>query len=304
MKALLQGVVCVAVVCGAVAEGQQGLPDEAKVVVEKLERELQEIQKKADEEAKALKEKHVSLLKELQDKYAKDGKLDEAVAVRDFVKNLQMGYTALPAPANLEKYNSNVGESFYFEVMGASNGYVYGSDLYAANSSLAAAAVHAGAVNYGEKGIIKVTMLPGAANYLALTRNGVPSLRLTSYTSSFRVERARKEEIKEVKLPQNVEVLAAPINLFGYANEAGKVLYFKVTGSNTGSVWGVDIYTAVSNLAAAAVHAGLLKPNQTGIIKVTILPTIAIHTGSSRNGISTSSFGPYTGSYKMELVKE
>ena len=37
-------------------------------------------------------------------------------------------------------------------------------------------------------------------------------------------------------------------------------------------MWGTDVYTADASLAAAAVHAGVLKVGQTGIVKVTTIP--------------------------------
>ena len=50
-------------------------------------------------------------------------------------------------------------------------------------------------------------------------------------------------------------------------------------------------------LGTVAVHAGVLKLGQTGIVKVTILPGQNGYTGSTRNGISTSDYGPWGGSF-------
>ena len=50
-------------------------------------------------------------------------------------------------------------------------GTVWGSDVYTDDSTLAAAAVHAGAVGAGETGLVKVTILPGESSYDASTRN-------------------------------------------------------------------------------------------------------------------------------------
>lgn len=50
------------------------------------------------------------------------------------------------------------------------------------------------------------------------------------------------------------------------------MLYFEIDGANTGTIYGTDVYTHDSNLATAAVHAGVLKLHERGIVKVTILP--------------------------------
>ena len=85
--------------------------------------------------------------------------------------------------------------------------------------------------------------------------------------------------------------------------QVGKVFYFEVTGGNGGTVWGTDIYTDDSPIATAAVHAGVLQVGQKAVLKVTILAGQASYTGSTRNGVTTSDYGPWGGSYKVELAR-
>jgi hypothetical protein len=67
--------------------------------------------------------------------------------------------------------------------------------------------------------------------------------------------------------------------------------------SNTrGSVWGVDTYTTDSALCAAAVHAGAI-PASGGEIRVKSSPGCNSYQGSSRNGITSGSWGSFPGSY-------
>jgi hypothetical protein len=65
---------------------------------------------------------------------------------------------------------------------------------------------------------------------------------------------------------------------------------------------GHRFYTADSSLAVAAVHAGALKEGQTGVVKVTIFPGQDNYQGMPRNGITSSSYGSYPRSYKVEAV--
>jgi hypothetical protein len=49
------------------------------------------IQQDADKKVEARRAEYVKALQALQDQYAKAGKLDEAVAIRDYVKALEAG---------------------------------------------------------------------------------------------------------------------------------------------------------------------------------------------------------------------
>jgi hypothetical protein len=81
--------------------------------------------------------------------------------------------------------------------------------------------------------------------------------------------------------------------------EIGKTFRFKVTGAAVGSVWGSDVYTADSALARAAVHAGVLKAGQTGVVRVKIVSPPASFEGSTKNGVTTSPWGAFPGAYQV-----
>jgi len=72
-----------------------------------------------------------------------------------------------------------------------------------------------------------------------------------------------------------------------------------VTGDDTGSLWGTDVYTDDSSLATAAVHAGVLHRGETGIVKVQILPGRSQYEGTSRHGVVSRSYGAWGGSYRV-----
>ena len=78
-------------------------------------------------------------------------------------------------------------------------------------------------------------------------------------------------------------------------SEPGRVLFFRVTGTSSGSVYGTDVYTSGCVLGTAAVHAGVLKIGQTGVVKVTTIPSHQGYVSSTRNGITSSSWGSYPG---------
>ena len=93
-----------------------------------------------------------------------------------------------------------------------------------------------------------------------------------------------------------------PGTLTEYRGHNGRRIYFQVTGRTNGSIWGSDTYTDDTELGTAAVHAGLLKPGQTGVVKVTVLPGLSGYSASQRNGIAATAYGEWNGSYRVELV--
>lgn len=162
--------------------------DEIDLIVEAGDREIAAIKQQAERDIQAVNEKRLAQLEQLQDKYTKLGALDQAIAVRDKLRTLKLGGTPLGDPGNLVGYSAHIGEVLYFEVMGATGGMIYGTDVYAADSHLATAAVHSGALNYAEKGVVKVTILPGKGSYEASERNGVSSRQWGAGSLSFAVE--------------------------------------------------------------------------------------------------------------------
>jgi hypothetical protein len=94
-------------------------------------------------------------------------------------------------------------------------------------------------------------------------------------------------------------IATAPTNLVGYRNKVGGVYQFTVTGVARGAVWGTDVYTDDSTVAAAAVHAGVLAAGETKTVTVTILPGQASYPASTRNGVSSASWGSWAGSYSF-----
>ena len=75
-----------------------------------------------------------------------------------------------------------------------------------------------------------------------------------------------------------------------------------VTGRTTYAVWGTGIYTNDSDIATAAVHAGLITSGQTAVISVTPLPGQSSYTGSTANGVTTYSYGYWGGSISLALA--
>lgn len=63
------------------------------------------------------------------------------------------------------------------------------------------------------------------------------------------------------------------------------------------SVWGVGPYTDDSSVCTAAVHAGKITLEDGGIVEFKITGPQDGYEGSTNNGITTNSWGPYDGSF-------
>ncbi|WP_068296162.1 LCCL domain-containing protein [Pararhodobacter sp. CCB-MM2] len=200
------------------------------------------------------------------------------------------GGGAMPAPANLTSYRDRVGQTFTFTVTGTDRGSVWGTGVYTDDSAVAAAAVHAGAIGSGQTGDVQVTILPGQQSYAGSAANGVTSSNYGTWSGSY-----------QFILPQAAAAEAAPANLTGYRDRVGQTVTFSVTGSDRGSVWGSGIYTDDSALAVAAVHAGLVGVGETTEVQVQILPGQQSYSGSNANGINTSNYGVWSGSFSFVM---
>lgn len=201
----------------------------------------------------------------------------------------------LDDPGNLVDFRGQEGQTYYFRVTGSTQGSLWGTDIYTDDSSLATVAVHAGVLMEGQVGVVKVTILAGQSSYRGTTRNGVTSVDYSDWNGSYRVEGVTKTAPSSISL----SAFPDPGNLTAYRGQDPTPMFFQVTGSTQGSVWGTDVYTDDSTLAKVCVHAGILAEGETGIVTVTILPGMPGYTGSTRNGVTSSSYGNWHGSYSV-----
>lgn len=130
------------------------------------------------------------------------------------------------------------------------------------------------------------------------------------YTKAGKLDEAvaARELLKRLKedavtLAVGGKVLDDPGSLGSYRGKNGEVFFFKVTGATTRKAWGSGVYTDDSSLATAAVHAGVLKAGESGVVKVTILEGQNSYDGSTENDVTTSGYGQWGGSFKVESVK-
>jgi hypothetical protein len=95
-----------------------------------------------------------------------------------------------------------------------------------------------------------------------------------------------------------VAAIPDPGNMMSLQNQIGKVFHIRTVGA-MGALWGTDVYTTDSSVAAAAVHAGVLKLGQAGVVKVKVIVPPPGFTGSTRNGMSSAPFNAFPGAFQV-----
>jgi hypothetical protein len=103
-------------------------------------------------------------------------------------------------------------------------------------------------------------------------------------------------------LDQNMVATDPPPNLFGMCGTVGATYYFKITGALEGQVWGTDVYTRDSVLGAAAVHAGLLAPGETAVLRLQVVAAQQSYPGSARNGVTTTDYGAFPECWTLSAI--
>jgi hypothetical protein len=146
--------------------------------------------------------------------------------------------------------------------------------------------------------------------------------RITAAALKFRTMQSVEQElpladVRSLAVAERLaDALPDPGTMQVFQAQVGKTFTFRVTGALPaalvgaggfgfaagGRVWGTHVYTVDSPLALAAVHAGILRPGQTGGVKVTILGPQISFEGSTRNGVTSMPYGPYSG-YRIHRVK-
>ena len=81
--------------------------------------------------------------------------------------------------------------------------------------------------------------------------------------------------------------LPDPGNLENYKALLGQSFTFNVTGKTAGTVIGTELYSTTRDLAAAAVHAGILKDGAAGTVTVMIHSSPETYKGSAANGVTS-----------------
>jgi hypothetical protein len=174
-------------------------------------------------------------------------------------------------------------------------GSLWGTDIYTSDSSICTAAVHSGLFSARDGGRVTIRIRPGAEFYNGTTRNGVTSSRYGSYRGSFIFLGANGQPL--LNTPQ-VMLINWNETASNWENRLEQDFTFDCPPNGSiGSLWGTDIYTSDSSICTAAVHSGLFSARDGGRVTIRIRPGAEFYNGTTRNGITSSRYGSYRGSF-------
>ncbi|GAB5562468.1 MAG: hypothetical protein SynsKO_41150 [Synoicihabitans sp.] len=136
----------------------------------------------------------------------------------------------IAAPNNLVGFRNRSGQSLQFSVTGSTSGTIWGSGIYTDDSSVAAAAVHAGVVAPGQTAEVTINILGGQSSYPATTANGVTSRSWGAWGGSFSFADAPSVTIGQVATAPPTVASNFVINSFTPALGQRLVLPIQVDG--------------------------------------------------------------------------
>jgi len=191
------------------------------------------------------------------------------------------------------------GTTIYVQVVGKKADRIWGTDIYTSDSDLGAAAVHAGILSIGQTGIVRVKILPGQQSYVGSTRSTIESKSYGKWDLSYSLEPVTQSYDRILWMIPDPGVVRDIPNV-----APGQSYVVWVTSSvDQRAIWGTDIYTSDSPISIAAVHAGILKPGESGPVIVHVIEGQSHYEGSTRNGVTTRSYGSYGLSYMLEPAR-
>jgi hypothetical protein len=175
---------------------------------------------------------------------------------------------------------------------------VWGTGTYTDDSSVCTAAVHAGRITRARGGMVKIRIRPGLSYYRGTTRHGITSHRWGKWRGSFvvlsatalpgpRTTTTTSRTIYDIDWPNNATGARGQNTTYSYRCPSGGVAH---------PVWGTDTYTDDSSICTAAVHAGRITFGG-GVVTIKPQPGLSGYVGSTRNGVTSQSWGAYRGSF-------
>ena len=180
----------------------------------------------------------------------------------------------------------------------AVRGSVWGAGVYTTDSSICAAARHAGVLANHAGGEVTVKPAPGCPSYASNTANGITTRDWGSFGASFYFPSKG-----DGKCVDAAPVAAAPCpaawNAMADANTATRVTCRCDEVPAGAAVYGAGIYTSDSSICRAAVHAGAI-PSSGGTVTVARAGGCPKYEASTANGVTTFGWGSYGTSFYFE----
>lgn len=174
---------------------------------------------------------------------------------------------------------------------GGPSGPVWGTGIYTTDSSICAAAAHAGAITREAGGPVLAKAAPGCGVYKGSTSGGITSGDWGAYGASFVFPdhgAGTCFALPEGSCPDRYNDLPATA-------QAGEHTCGCPADVPEGPVWGTLVYTTDSSICTAARHAGAVGPD--GLVTVRKAAGCARYEGSKAAGVTSGDWGAFPSSF-------
>lgn len=189
---------------------------------------------------------------------------------------------------------------------GARQATIWGTGTYTSDSAICAAATHAGALPGTDVGTVVVEVAPGLPAYEGTIRHGIASTAYPAWSLSYRFPEApaapEPAPGETVFFDHTGDWMTPPNRIPATPGVVYRFTCLPAEG-RSGNVWGTDIYTDDSSICEAAVHAGLIQREEGGVLHYERLGAQSSFRGSVRNGVSSSSYPAWPGSFRFVTVE-
>lgn len=222
--------------------------------------------------------------------------------------------------ANANAQRAQVGATFTYACPpNGTPGTVWGTDTYTSDSSICGAAAHSGRITRAAGGVVQIQIAPALPSYAGTVRAGETTRHFASYPGSFIIVGGAAPGLVAVPVPRvnenginigGVQIAvgtggsgAWSANATSHRGQVGQSFTQECTPNGTlGNVWGTDVYTDDSSVCSAAVHAGRITLAQGGTVTAFVHPGRTRYAGSARNGVTSSNFATYPGSFAFTAM--
>lgn len=183
---------------------------------------------------------------------------------------------------------------------------VWGTDIYSDDSSICTAALHSGRVTLQAGGVVTIQIAPGAPSYTPTSRNGVETRPWGAWSGSFTIVGGPAPGLTATPVGAAAPPVPGAPRTVEWSTDGADVVQTGQTalvgcppGGVANSVWGTDTYSSDSSVCTAAVHAGLIQLATGGVVSVTGVAGLSAYPASTRNGVTTSSWGSWGSSFTV-----
>ena len=211
--------------------------------------------------------------------------------------------TAISWTQTAQAYRGQTDDLVFYCSKNGQLGNVWGSDVYADDSSICSAAVHGGLITVADGGAIAIRLLSGQIQYMATTQNDVTSDAMGPWFGSFTFTTLHDPIAGTVTVDgQSVPIQVATWQTTAaqFSRREGEAIAFYCPPNGELSVlWGADVYRDASSICSAAVHDSRLTVVDGGTIAIEMSTGRASYRGSTQQGVTSRAFGQADSSFEF-----